>query len=125
MDREDQMEGLIVSSLRGDITPEEEARLLAWRRASEDHERIYRETVTLWNAMGRIRSGGTPGAVPNAALLTAPLKRVADPAEVEVRTIGRPGWRPVVAMSLVAAALILGVAVGANWLRRPTAAPPV
>ena len=47
------MDEIIDRAIRGEATPDELARLVAWRQASTENERHFQETVALVDALGR------------------------------------------------------------------------
>jgi ferric-dicitrate binding protein FerR (iron transport regulator) len=64
------MNDLIVRHLMAETTPEEETRLLEWRRSSSENEALYRRQLRLWKLLASARAE-PDRPVPTADLLVA------------------------------------------------------
>ncbi len=61
------MDHLIIASLEGTATPDEEERLRRWREASPENERLYEQTAQLWQAIPSGYVPVEPGPAPDPA----------------------------------------------------------
>ena len=103
------MELLILKSVEGSASPQEQATLLRWRQKSAANEQLYQDLVRLWVALPDV-SQPAPGPTPGAQTVIARARlRTFPPAVVGSRSWFRP-WT-----GLAAAAVAL-VAVASVWL---------
>lgn len=86
------MDQIIIRFLRGQATPEEEARLVSWRRASAANEQQFQETSAVWDATA-------PPAVPPLRVASADVT-------------GRGGHHRLRQFAALAAMLLIGFAIG-------------
>lgn len=107
------MDELIIRSLRGSLTPSEEAELNAWRQASLANERRYREVARIWSLTEA--AAPKPSQVPTAAELLARRGR---------KAALPPPPQPVAAKEPVrvwpwaaAACLVLALAGTVTWIQ--------
>jgi len=110
------MEPLILKCLEGSATPDETQALNAWRAASPENERTFRELSRLWGAIPSARSAETVASAPppHELMARAGVRRLSGHT-----TLQRRKWlRLATAGGAVAAALILFL-VGAHILGRP------
>jgi len=109
------MEPLILKWLEGSATPEEAQALDAWRAASADNERTFRELSRVWAALSSARpteAVGLPPA-PHDLMARAGVRRLS----ARAATRRGPSMRWVTAGGLAAA--LLALAVGLSVLRHP------
>lgn len=112
------MDELIIRSLQGQMAPEEEETLRAWRQESLQHERHYREMARAWRAAGLIEPS-------SAHVPELPSRRRI--ARRRSRGVGPYGLSIIVAhgariAGVIAALLVLGVALGVSLRQRAPAA---
>src|SRR5438093_433727 len=60
------MERLILRSLEGTATAQEDEQLRAWRAASAENERLYQDFARLWNVLPEAYHMDKVGPVPDA-----------------------------------------------------------
>ena len=98
------MDEIIDRAIRGEATPDELARLAAWRQASSENERCFHETVALLEALSRRRAAKHALDVnrPTAAELLERQRR-----REELRHPPRRSVMPWIAASAAAAAILV------------------
>lgn len=99
---------LIVRALQGVASEAEERLLDAWRNASHDNERYFRETERVWASGAGLRSGGAPRRTPTVHELTWPAQAGVRPSS-SPPSAGRPGWRRRAALAAVVVLVLFGV----------------
>ena len=121
------MDELIERSLRGEVTPQEQARLTAWRKASPENELTFRRTARLLRLVAEARPflAGQASRPPGAEEATA---RASDsPATIRLHPADsaqphkpsrRSVWRVIAPVAGVAALLALAVGLTRFGARR-------
>lgn len=91
------MDDLIIRALQGRTAPEEEERLLRWRRESPQNEHYYKRLEELWTLTGDTSIGSTAGPAPDpesiinrAALADVPVAGGVERCEADQRAPSAP-----------------------------------
>lgn len=116
------MKELILRSLQGRTTPEQELELERWRSASPDHERQYQATVEVWQGTAPAEPASARGPTPSLAELErrAQKKAALTPAaRARVPLRAQLGWAAVIVL-----ALGIGLLAGQQMVHTPEAEAP-
>ncbi|MGE0555017.1 MAG: FecR family protein [Gemmatimonadales bacterium] len=111
------MDDLILRSLDGATTEDEERALAEWRAASPDHERRFRGLAQLVGALGAVSGPRRRVERPSAAAL---IERANRPRALGGARPSRRVWIAAVAAALV----VLGIGTRRAW-RTPVPLPPM
>lgn len=108
------MDELIARSLQGRTSEEEEEVLRRWRQETVEHEERYRHVAAVWRATRSYEPRLRARPPAHETIIAEAARR---------RTGADRGWSGVARVAAIAAAVVMGLAVG-RWLTGPVGSDP-